>query len=84
MEQVQPERWWEAYLSYVDANGEPGSRELGTFLTKQEAMDRVEQEFEQAPGPPCRVLVKDGQKVVRRLWPARSYRQAIHALRSRR
>jgi hypothetical protein len=46
VEQVQPERWWDANLSFTEANREPGSRELGTFLTKREAMDRVEQEFE--------------------------------------
>ena len=33
-------------------------------MTKREAIDRVEQEFEQAPGPPCKVLMKDGYKVI--------------------
>ena len=51
-------------MNFIDAQGNPDSRELGTFMTKREAMDRVEQEFEQAPGPPCKVLMKDGHKVI--------------------
>ncbi len=33
VEQVQSERWWDAFMNYIDANGEQDSRELGTFLT---------------------------------------------------
>ena len=64
VEQQQKERDWDAFMNFIDAQGNPDSRELGTFMTKREAMDRVEQEFEQAPGPPCKVLMKDGHKVV--------------------
>lgn len=64
VEQELPERWWSAFMSFTDAKGAPGSRDLGTFLTKREAMDRVEQEFEQRPGPPCRVLMMDGHRVI--------------------
>ncbi len=58
------EGWWDAYMNYTTAAGSYGSRELGTFLTKKDAMDRVEAEFEQTPSPPCKVLVKDGHRVV--------------------
>lgn len=62
--QELPEKWWVAFMSFTDAKGEPDSRELGTFLTKREAMERVEQEFRQSPGEPCRVLMKDGHPVI--------------------
>ena len=64
VEQETPERWWTAYMNYIDKEGMPDSRELGTFPTKREAKDRVEQEFAQFLGPPCRVLMKDGHPVV--------------------
>ena len=64
VEQETPERWWTAYMNYIDKEGMPDSRELGTFPTKREAKDRVEQEFAQFAGPPCRVLMKDGHPVV--------------------
>ena len=64
VEQETPERWWTAYMNYVDKEGMPDSRELGTFPTKREAKDRVEQEFAQFAGPPCRVVMKDGHPVV--------------------
>ena len=64
VEQETPERWWAAYMNYIDKEGMPDSRELGTFPTKREAKDRVEQEFAQFAGPPCRVLMKDGHPVV--------------------
>jgi hypothetical protein len=64
VEQETPERWWTAYMNYIDNEGSPDSRELETFPTKREAKDRVEQEFAQFVGPPCRVLMKDGHPVV--------------------
>ena len=51
-------------MNYIDKEGTPDSRELGTFPTKCEAKDRVEQEFAQFVGPHCRVLMKDGHPVV--------------------
>jgi len=64
VEREEPEGWWNAYMNWTAKTGTPGSRELGTFATKREAMDRVEWEFAQSPGPPCRVLMQDGHRVI--------------------
>ena len=52
VEQQQKERDWEAFMNFIDAQGNPDSRELGTFMTKREAMDRVEQRIRAGSWPP--------------------------------
>ena len=56
--------WISSMYWYAPHGDVPSNRELGAYPTKKLAMERLEREFEQAPGPPCRVLVKDGQKVI--------------------
>ena len=64
VEREDPEGWWNAFMNWTTNMETAGSRHLGTFATKREAMDRVETEFAQSPGPPCRVLMQDGHRVI--------------------
>jgi hypothetical protein len=64
VEQEEDGSWISSMYWYAPHGDVPSNRELGAYPTKKLAMERLEREFEQAPGPPCRVLVKDGQKVI--------------------